>query len=101
MTTEERIDALERELSNANRRNRWLLTVMVLAVIGLGALCAFTQGTPAAQAQAAADSPKPRAVSLAATGGSINPRFWVLWDNGKVTSQRGSDVPEPAGSSKD
>jgi len=38
MTREERIDALERGLSSAKRLARWLLTVLVSAVIGLGVL---------------------------------------------------------------
>ena len=34
MTTEERLEKLEQELARANRRNRWLMAVVVLAVVG-------------------------------------------------------------------
>jgi cell division protein FtsL len=35
MTTEERLENLERELARAKRRNRWLVAVMALVLMGL------------------------------------------------------------------
>ena len=51
MTTEERLDHLERQLSRANRRNRWLLAGVGLC-LGIG-LVAWTFRPTAATAQPA------------------------------------------------
>jgi len=58
MTTEERLENLERELASANRRNRWLLAVVGLAVIGLVLASTWTKTTAIAQAQGAGAVPK-------------------------------------------
>jgi len=47
MTTEERLENLERELARANRRNRWLVIGLVLclgASVVVWALCRDTPG---------------------------------------------------------
>ena len=51
MTTEERLEKLEKELCRANRRNRWLLAGMglfgvVLIAGGLGLAWTLTKDTP-------------------------------------------------------
>ena len=38
MSIEERLEKLEAELARANRRNRWLLAVVVLGAVGLSDL---------------------------------------------------------------
>jgi len=91
MTTEQRIEKLERQLAATNRRNRWLVGFMVLALAGLGAAWALTQATPVAQAQAAAADNRAaadRPVSLAAVYDAANkkPLVYVLWADGKVTT---------------
>ena len=65
MTTEERLEKLERELACAKRRNRWLLSIvgltvvgLGLAVVGLGLTRTWTKTTAAAQAQAMGAVPK-------------------------------------------
>ena len=57
MTTEERLEKLERELSAAKRRNCWLLVVVGLAVVGVGLAWTLTKTTPTAQAQGSATKP--------------------------------------------
>jgi uncharacterized protein involved in exopolysaccharide biosynthesis len=54
MTTEERLENLERELARTKRRNRWLLVVVGLVVVGLILAWTLTETTPAAQAQVVA-----------------------------------------------
>ena len=51
MTTEERLEKLERELARANRHNRWLLAGVVLAIVGLSLAWTWTKTTAIAQAQ--------------------------------------------------
>ena len=58
MTTEERLEKLERELTTTKRRNRWLLVVVMLAVVELGLTWALTKTTVIAQAQVADAVPK-------------------------------------------
>jgi hypothetical protein len=53
MTTEERFENLERELARAKRRNRWLLAIVALAVVGLGLAWILPKTTATAQAQGA------------------------------------------------
>ena len=57
MTTEERLAKVEQELSKANRRSCWLLTIMAMAFIALGGLWAFPQGTAVAQGNARTATP--------------------------------------------
>lgn len=52
VTTEERLDQLERELSRAKRRQRWLLAVVGLAIVGAILAWTLTKTTPAAHTQA-------------------------------------------------
>jgi hypothetical protein len=58
MITEERLEKLEQELARVNRRNRWLLTVVVLAIVGLSLASTWTKTTAIAQAQGAEAAPK-------------------------------------------
>lgn len=58
MTTEERLDKLEQELARANRRNRWLMTVVGLAIVGLALAGTWTPTTGVVQAEAAGTTPK-------------------------------------------
>jgi len=58
MTTEERLEKLERELTRANRCNRWLLAGVVLAAGLLALAWTWTQSTAVAQAQGAETAPK-------------------------------------------
>jgi hypothetical protein len=58
MTTEERLEKLERELACAHRRSRWLLAVLVLAVGGLCLARTWTSTTALAQAQGAIATPR-------------------------------------------
>ena len=51
MTTEERLEKMERELARANRRTRWLLAGVVLAIVGLSLAWTWTKTTAIAQAQ--------------------------------------------------
>ena len=53
MTTEERLEKIERELAAAKRCNHWLLTIVVLTVGGLGLVWTLTKTMPAAYAQEA------------------------------------------------
>jgi hypothetical protein len=53
MTTEERLEKLERELAAAKRRNHWLLTIMALIIGGLTLVWTLTKTTSAAYAQEA------------------------------------------------
>jgi len=54
MTTDERLENLEKELARAKRRNRWLLAIVALAVVGLGLAWILPKTTATAQAQGAA-----------------------------------------------
>jgi len=56
MTTEERLENLERELARAKRRNRWLVAVVGLVVVGL--ILAWTWNKTTATAQAAGGTEK-------------------------------------------
>ncbi len=58
MTTEERLEKLERELAHAKRRNRWLLAIVGLAVVGLGLAWTWNKTMPTAQAQGVAPAGK-------------------------------------------
>jgi len=49
LTTEERLEKLEYELAAGKRRNRWLLVLLGLAVVGLGLVWKFTPATPTTQ----------------------------------------------------
>ena len=61
MTTEERLEKLERELAESKRRNRWLLSFVELAVVGLGLFWLLTK-TPASAAVAATAAPTPKEI---------------------------------------
>jgi hypothetical protein len=58
MTTEERLEKLERELARANRRNRWLLASVVLAIVGLSLAWTWPKTIAIALAQGAEAAPK-------------------------------------------
>jgi len=58
MTTEERLEKLERELGSAKRRNRWLVTAVALTVAGLSLGWTLTTAIPAARAKGVAAVPK-------------------------------------------
>ena len=58
MSIEERLEKLERELTATKRRNRGLLVVVVLAVVGLGLTWALRKTPVIAQAQMADAVPK-------------------------------------------
>jgi len=58
MTTEERLDVLERELARLKFRNRWLVAVVVLSILGLGLASTWTLTTASAQDRLAGLSPK-------------------------------------------
>jgi len=53
MTIEERLEKIEKELAEARRRNRWLLTIMGLVVVGIGLAWILTKTTAAATATTA------------------------------------------------
>jgi hypothetical protein len=57
MDTEERLEKLERELLAEKRRNRWVLAVVGLGVVGVLAWTLATT-TPTTQAQGANSGPK-------------------------------------------
>ena len=56
MTTDERLENLERELTRAKRRNRWL--VVGLAVVGVALAWTITKSTSGTQTREAAKEPK-------------------------------------------
>jgi hypothetical protein len=58
MTTEERLGNLERELARAKRRNRWLVAVVGLVVVGLILAWTWNKTTSTAQAQAVGGAEK-------------------------------------------
>ena len=85
MTTEDRLEKLERELSRANRRNRCLLAVVGLAVVGLGLAWAWNKTTATAQGQGAAAAPK-----------VIRAKEFILQDaNGKLRAVLSVEKGEP------
>jgi len=109
MTTEERLEKLERELSAAKRRNRWLLTIVGLTIVGVGLAWTLTKTTPTAQAQGPATNPaktviranefiledvdgKPRAC-LSADKGMPTLVLWGKKDKGCVVLTIGKNGP--------
>jgi len=58
MTTEERLENLERELARTKRRNRWLVAVVGLAVVGLILAWTWNKTTATVQAQAVGGAEK-------------------------------------------
>ena len=58
MGTEERLEKLERELLAEKRRNRWLLAVVGLGVVGVALAWTLATTTATAQAQGANTGPK-------------------------------------------
>ena len=95
MTTEERLDVLERELARAKRRNRWLVAVGLLAAGLLAAAWLATETADTALAQVAKPAQVIRATAfvlvddkgrergkLAMTG--EGPRLDLLDENAKV-----------------
>ena len=50
MTIEERLEKVEKELTEAKRRNRWLLTVLGLVIVGLGMVWLLAKTTSSATA---------------------------------------------------
>ncbi|HUX02850.1 MAG TPA: hypothetical protein VMY35_17955 [Phycisphaerae bacterium] len=59
MTTEERLEKVERELARAKRRNRWQAAFIGLAVVGLILAWTLTKIAPAVQSQEDAEATKP------------------------------------------
>lgn len=101
MNTEERLERLERELAGAKRgltavkrRNRWLLFIVLLVVVGLICAWVLTQDSGIALTNAVKGRAKPRPVSLTAVyvpsksiaegWPSGNVQVYVLWDDGQV-----------------
>ena len=62
MTTEERLENLERELARAKRHNRWLAAIAGLVVVGLVLAWAWDKITSTAQPQEGAKPAKPAQV---------------------------------------
>ena len=96
MTTEERLEHIERELTAMKRRKCQLLAVGGLAIVGLGLAWILTNSTPTAQAQGAGFVPKEvRANSFivedsngkmraALSIGANGPSLFLLDANGKM-----------------
>ena len=62
MTTEERLNHMEQELAAAKRRNRWLMAIVGIAVVGLAAAWLVKEAANPALAEEAAKVPKPAQV---------------------------------------
>ena len=85
MTTEERLENLERELTNAKRRNRWLVAVVGLVVVGLILIWTLAKTTPAVLAQAVGGAEK-----------VIRANTFIVEDaNGKVRAMLNADKVGP------
>jgi len=85
MTTEERLENLERELARAKRRNRWLVAVAGLAVVGLILAWTLAKTTQAVLAQAAGGAEK-----------VIRANTFIVEDaNGKELAMLGVDAGRP------
>ena len=96
MTTEERLEKLERELARPNHPNCWLLPVIALAVVGLALAGTWTRTTAIAQDRGESASPKvihASAFSLEDENGKVRatlsmtkggPRLALYDENGKV-----------------
>lgn len=80
MTTEERLEMLERELARTKKRTRWLLAGTILVLVGGIVLCGKAAGTSEAQAQPAGGAVKEVRAN----------EFIVVDENGKTRARLGA-----------
>lgn len=85
MTTEDRLEKLELELATAKRANRWLLTIMGFAVVGLALAGMWTKSIAIAQDQRTAATQKIVSANM----------FSLVDDNGKVCAILGATKDGP------
>jgi len=86
MTTEERLEMLERELARTKKRTRWLLAGTILVLVGGIVLCGKSAGTSEAQAQPAGGAVKEVRAN----------EFIVVDENGKTRAAMGVMKGGPA-----
>jgi hypothetical protein len=82
MTTEERLEKMECELTAAKRRNRWLVAGMALAVGAFALAWTFTRTANTAQAQGAAGEAAAKEVRAT--------QFVLVDENGKTRAEMGT-----------